>query len=482
VELSTNPSNLIWVMPAEGMMSTVQRPASDLIEIPADAFLKVETHGIEEIPQGERHGHPRELAFLWAGAFVNYASLLTASLLTTFYGLGVWDGFLAVLAGTLAGAIILGLLSNTGPRSGQPQIIFTQRIFGRRGSYVGAGLTLFLAIGWFAVDSVIAAQAGVQLLQVLGLAQDLARWLLFPWVLLIAALSVAVAVYGHRTIKVFETFGAVAFAGLSLLLFLLLAGQMNWTLAPAASSAAYPGAFILGFMTCFALVASWYPFASDYSRYLPASSSTGSVTWWPVVGVALPMALLGLFGLLLPTIDAKLAANEGVLAVITNHAPALVAVPFFAFVVLGEIWANYLDVYTAGLVSLTMGIRLKRWQTALACGILGAALAGYAVVVKDFHVAYQQFLILTYLWAPAWAAVVILSFFVLGKGKPLPALLAWAAGTAVSLVFVNYPNIFQTGSFPNQPLIDALHGADLSGIVSVVVAGASYLGLRKSLA
>src|SRR5439155_817910 len=183
----------------------------------ADAFGQVESHGIDAIPDSERHGQPRELAFLWAGAFVNYASLFTASLLTTYYGLAVWDGLLATAVGTVAAAAILGLLSNTGPRSGEPQIVFTRRIFGLRGSYLGAGL--------------------------------------------------------------------------------------------------------LGFMTCFALVASWYPFASDSSRYLPASSPTRSVTLWPVVGVAAPMLLLGIFGLLLPTIDSRLAADQGVLAVISAHAP-----------------------------------------------------------------------------------------------------------------------------------------------------------------
>jgi NCS1 family nucleobase:cation symporter-1 len=473
-------------MPAEGkIMELLQRPAGESAPTAErDTFLKVETHGIEAIPEPERHGRPRDLAFLWAGAFVNYASLLTASLLTTFYGLGVWDGLAATVLGTLAGAVILGLLSNTGPRSGEPQIVFTRRIFGLRGSYVGAALTLFLAVGWFAVDSVIAAQAGVQLFQVAGIPAAVAGKLLLPWVLVIAAASVGVAVYGHQTIKVFETFGAVAFAGLSILLFALLAPQMKWGFAASAAGADYPGAFILGFMTCFALVASWYPFASDYSRYLPSASRTAEVTWWPVAGVALPLVLLGLFGLLLPTIDPKLAADQGVLAVITRHAPLGVAIPFFAFVVAGEVWANYLDVYTAGLVAQTIGVRLERWKTALGCGLLGAALAGAAVVVFDFHTFYQDFLILTYLWAPAWAAVVLLAFFVLGKGRPLPALLAWLLGTAVSLVFVNYSNLFSNagalGSIkPNQPLIDALHGADLSGLISVGVAAAAYLLLRR---
>jgi NCS1 family nucleobase:cation symporter-1 len=373
-----------------------------------------------------------------------------------------------------------------GPLTGLPQIVSTRPIFGLRGSYAGAFLTLFLAVGWFAVDCVIAALAAVQLLQVAGLDPPLAGKLLFPAVLLVAAVSVTVAVYGHQTIKVFESFGAVAFVALSAVLFALLAPQMKWTAAASAGGGDYPGAFLLGVMSCFALVASWFPFASDYSRYLPEHSRRLAVTAWALVGVAVPMLLLGLFGLLLPTIDLKLAGDQGVLAVITQHAPGWVAVPFFAFVVLGEVWANYLDVYTAGLVSLTLGIRLKRWQTALGCGVLGALLAALATVVYDFHTVYEDFLILTYLWTPAWAAVVLLAFFVLGEGKAWPALIAWLLGTLASLVFVNYPNLFATAfpsaHFPNQLLIDALHGADLSGLVSVGVAAAAYLALRRGSA
>jgi NCS1 family nucleobase:cation symporter-1 len=297
--------------------------------------------------------------------------------------------------------------------------------------------------------------------------------------MVIAAVSVVVAIFGHQTIKVLETFGAITFAVLSLAVFVFLAPQFHWNFSAGASGADYPGAFVLGLMTCFALVASWYPFASDYSRYLPASSRTGAVTFWPVVGVTMPMLLLGLFGLLLPTIDVKLAADQGVLAVISEHSPAWVAIPFFMFVVLGEIWANYLDVYTAGLVSLAMEIKLRRWQTALACGVLGAGLAGYAVLISDFHVAYEDFLILTYLWAPAWAAVVLLSLFLFER-RPRPglALAAWISGTATSLLFVNYDNLFSnllpTHEFFNSGLIGALHGADVSGLVSIAVAAAVY--------
>src|SRR5437660_5658692 len=103
-----------------------------------------------------------------------------------------------------------------------------------------------------------------------------------------------------------------------------------------------------------------------------------------------------------------------------------------------------------------MGIRLRRWQAALGCGLLGTVLAAYAVLVSDFHVAYEDFLVLTYLWAPAWAAVVLLSVFVFDRrGRPSDAVVAWFLATLVSLGFVNYQNLFgniSTGSFFNQPL------------------------------
>ena len=450
----------------------------------SDRFLKVEGHGIDVIPRSERHGRPRELAFIWAGAFFDYVSVLTASLLTTYFGLGVWDGFLALALGTVAGAVILGLLSHTGPRSGLPQIAFTRRIFGQSGARIGAAATLFLAVGWFAVDTVIAAQAGSQVLQVAGMGPAIAGKLVFPLVLLVAAISVVVAVYGHATIRVLETWGAVAFGVLALALVLALAPQFRWTAGPSAPVAAYPGALVLGFMACFALVASWFPFASDYSRYLPADTPGRGLTWWPMVEITVPILLLGLFGLLLPTIDPRLAAdaNAGVLGVVTHHAPGWLAIPFFLFVVVGELLSNYLDVYTAGLVALTLGIRLERWQTALGCGILGAALAAYAVLVNDFHTAYQQFLTLTYLWAPAWAAIVLLAFFVVRRqGLVWPALTAWLAGTLLSLLFVNYPNIYPGVHAFNQPLIDLLRGADLSGLVSMAVAAGTYAGLVRAV-
>lgn len=440
-----------------------------------DRFLVVEEHGIEPIPKRARHGTPRELTFIWAGAFLNYASLLTASLATNFFGLGTWDGLAAVLLGSVAGALVLGLLSHPAPRTGLPQIAFTRRVFGVGGARAGALLTLLLASGWFAIDTSLAAQAGVELLRLSG-AGDAARALALPLALLIAALAVAVAVYGYATIEIFGTLSAAVFGLALLATFAALAPRFQWTLGPSVGGLDYSGAFVLAFMACFALVASWFPFASDYSRYLPHDARNEGLTWWPVIGVAASMAAVGLFGVLASSVDPALAADPagGPLAVIARYAPGWTSAPFLLFVVLAMVGALCLDVYTAGLLLLTLGLRVPRWQATLGGGIAATLLAAGAVLFREFQLGYQQVLLLAYLWTPAWAVIVLMAFFAKGVRHPTPALVAWALGTAAGLVFVNYAALLPGGQGFNRALIDMLHGADLSGLVSMLVAAGSY--------
>ena len=78
----------------------------------------------------------------------------------------------------------------------------------------------------------------------------------------------------------------------------------------------------------------------------------------------------------------------------------------------------------------------------------------------------------------------LLSFFLFeARPRPRLALVAWLCGSATSLVFVNYANLFSnlaaTQSFFNGGLINALHGADLSGLVSIFVAAAVYWTGRR---
>ena len=454
-------------------MSTVEQQVVER-QAPADDFFKVETHGIDPIPASERKGSARDVAWLWVAAFANFVSLITGALLITF-GLGVAESIVAVAIGSVLAATLHGLLSVAGPRFGTTQVVAARQTFGVRGAYGGAFFTLFLAVGWFAVDCVIAAQAIVQLARLAGLPQG--NLLSGVALLLVVVVSVLVAVYGHQTIAVFEKYGAIVFVVFCAILGLSLLPKVNWGLAPTLTGADHVAGFVLGTSVIFALVASWFSFASDYSRYLPERLSVRSVASWIGAGTALSMFLFGSLGVLLATIDPKAGGN--LLALISGKAPLLVVVPFLLFIAVGEIWANYLDVYTAGLSGLALNLRVPRWAAALACGVVGGVLAYFAMFVSNFATQYTNFLLITYLWVPSWAAVVLVDLFVfrrrfgllsLFKGR---AVVAWLIGLAVAVPFVD------STLWQGPVAVHVLHNADVSGYVGALVGGAVYLVLGR---
>ena len=454
-------------------MSTVKRPVVER-DAPTNEFLKVETRGIEPIPADERKGLPRDVAWLWVAAFANCVSLITGALLVTF-GLGVGEAILAVAIGAVLAAAIHGLLSVAGPRFGTTQVVAARHTFGLRGAYAGAFFTVFLAVGWFAVDCVIAAQAIVQLARLAGVPPG--NLLNVFALLVVVVLSVLVAVYGHQTIAVFEKYGAIVFVVFCAVLAFTLLPKINWTLQPSVAGADHLAAFVLGTSVIFALVASWFSFASDYSRSLPARLPARSVAGWIGAGTAISMFLFGALGVLLASIDPKGGGN--LLALISANAPLAVVVPFLLFIAVGEVWANYLDVYTAGLAGQALNLRVQRWAAALAFGVIGGLLAYVAMFISNFKDQYTNFLLITYLWVPPWAAVVLVDMFVFRRrpARAIPyngrAVLAWLIGLATAIPFVD-------SSLWQSPLaVNVLHNTDISGYVGALAGAAAYLALGR---
>lgn len=483
--------------------------------VESDDFLKVERRGLEAIPETEQHGSARELALVWAGAMANYVSLLTGALvigaplaLGLSQGqLGLVDSVIAITIGAALAAVLHGLTSVTGAKTGTPQMIFSRAVFGHRGTYLAACFTWIMAIGWFAIDSVIGGWALVQLAGMAGIPKTTEVALGAITLVLIA--SVIVAIYGHQTVHVFEKYGAMVFMAFCVLLFIVLLPKIHWSLPTTVHGTPRFAAMIVGGSFIYALIASWIPFASDYSRYLPRTASSRSIAWWSGLGIGLPMVLLGILGVVLSTIN---PSNPDLLSVITTATPSWLTVPFLLFVVLGEIWANYFDVYTAGLVALAMDIPLRRWWSALLCGIVGAVFVygiglfshftsapTYSALVSSFLGVYIDFLLLTYLWVPAWAAVLLVDFFVFRRGRYASdqltlgrrgrywyrggvfwrAFLAWIVGVAVTIPFIGSATLPWMTSPWQGPLAHLLGGIDISGIVGAVVSALLYYVLRR---
>ena len=118
----------------------------------------VETHHIDMIPAGARHGKPWQQFAFWAGANVNVFNVVLGGVVVSI-GLTFWWAIIAIAAGTLTGALFIALHATQGPRLGVPQTIQSRGQFGFYGAAFLFPCVLLLNVGFIAAQLVIQSQS-----------------------------------------------------------------------------------------------------------------------------------------------------------------------------------------------------------------------------------------------------------------------------------------------------------------------------------
>ncbi len=117
----------------------------------------------------------------------------------------------------------------------------------------------------------------------------------------------------------------------------------------------------------------------------------------------------------------------------------------------------------------------------------------------SLFIALRLFVLLTYLWVPAWAAVLLVDFFVFRRGRYASdqltrgrqgiywyrggvfrrAFIAWLVGVAVTIPFIGSATLPWMTQPWQDPLAHLLGGMDISGIVGAVVSAVLYYVLSS---
>src|SRR5215471_13079779 len=159
--------------------------------------FEVEPGGAEFIPLNERHGRPIQLFWTWTSPNMEFATIFVGVLAVAGFGLGFWEAALALVLGSAIGWITQGILSLRGPKYGVPQMVLSRLGFGYWGNVLPAGLNSVTAgIGWFAVNSVSGAFA----------LNTLLHWPKPLCLVIIVAVQIVVAFFGHNLVHAFERY------------------------------------------------------------------------------------------------------------------------------------------------------------------------------------------------------------------------------------------------------------------------------------
>jgi nucleobase:cation symporter-1, NCS1 family len=442
----------------------------------------VETHHIDMIPAGARHGKPWQQAAFWAGANVNVFNVVLGGVVVSF-GLTFWWAVIAIVAGTVAGALFIALHATQGPRLGVPQTIQSRGQFGFYGSAFLFPCVLLLNVGFIAAQLVIQAQS----------AQGVVAGLTIPeWVLILAIPAVVIGIFGYRWIhRVMQV--TIVITGLSIIVVFIQA--LRYGSLPAKETtmtAPTAGLFLAGAALLVIDMLSWAPFVSDYTRYLPVNTSGKRLFWAIYLGNVISTIVACSVGAYLAALLPSVATDGPVPAIAKISGKWALVV-----MVLSLVNSDTLNAYTGAFQILAFGNMWRRFKSVsvmlrvvpfvcvMAVGVV-IACVGYAHFVTNL----SNFLdVLLVIFIP-WSAVNLTDYFLVRHGNYdvtaffIPdgvygrvawrGLLAYAIGLAAEWPFVS--QLDYTG-----PLVKDLGGADISWIVGFFVSAIVYLVLAVSL-
>lgn len=151
--------------------------------------MHVEKRSIDFIPENERHGKPGSLFYIWFGANMNITTI-ASGVLPVVIGLNLFWSALAIILGSLIGAIFMASHSAQGPKLGIPQMIQSRAQFGVIGAVLPLLFVMLIYLGFFVSNTLLAAQA-IESVSPLGGDAN---------IYLIGTLCFVVALYGYRLI------------------------------------------------------------------------------------------------------------------------------------------------------------------------------------------------------------------------------------------------------------------------------------------
>ncbi|OLT01856.1 allantoin permease [Pseudonocardia sp. CNS-004] len=372
------------------------------------AETALETRGIEPVPVDERHGRPAQLFWVWFAANISILGLPLGATLVA-QGLTVWQAVIVAAVGSVGSFAIVGAVSIAGRRGGAPGLTLSRAVFGARGNIGPTAVSLLSRLGWETVNTTTAAFALLSLCTILfgaGPAATDHPLLTVACIAVFVLLTVVVSGLGHSVLVSVQRWATWVFGALNIVVGAFLVANVDWPAVGAAPPAPV-GAMIAGVGIIAAGTGiGWANASADVSRYQAPGVRAGSLVLSAAAGAGIPLVLLISLGSMLAAGDPSLADAGDPVAAIRALLPAWMAVPYLVAAFGGLLLSNHLSVYSAGLTTLTLGLRMPRVYAVVVDVVVTFAGAIYFILVADdFYGPFIAFISLLAVPITAWVGV-----------------------------------------------------------------------------
>jgi len=379
---------------------------------PQEISSQVEVHSIDHILESERHGTLRSLGSVWFVSNLNLTAMATGVVIVSLGGSLFW-AIVATVLGCLFGTVFMALHSTQGPHLGLPQLVQSRAQFG----YAGAAITVFIVVfinyvAYNTSDALLSSDAARTLV-------SLPLWLGY---LGAAAIAAAISIFGYDMI---HRVNRVLVIPITLIMLLLTVGMFE--LGGISSDTFAVGRFDLPtFMTIFVITGGfqlgWAPYVSDYSRYLPSSTSSRALFWMTYLPSGLSAIWVFVVGAIAQTgsgAETPVGAFKAAGDALFQGAGTIVVVGLLV----GLLAVMAVNQYGGSLTLLSIvdsirPIRSTRAKRVVAILLMAILVWGIAHLVGEerFNTFYSNVLIyLAYLFTP-WTAINLTDYFLVRRG------------------------------------------------------------------
>jgi len=384
------------------MTTTSESTASGRVE------AALETRGIEPVPVEERHGRPAQLFWVWFAANISILGLPLGATLVAL-GLTVWQAVIVAAIGSVGSFAIVGAVSIAGRRGGAPGLTLSRAVFGARGNIGPTAVSLISRLGWETVNTTTAAFALLSLCTILFGASPAAAdhpVLTIACIAVFVLLTVVVSGLGHAVLVSVQRWATWVFGALNIVVGAFLVATVDWAAVGAATPAPV-GTMIAGVGIIAAGTGiGWANASADVSRYQAPGVPAGSLVLSAAAGAGIPLVLLISLGSMLAAGDPALADAGDPVAAIRAMLPTWMAVPYLVAAFGGLLLSNHLSVYSAGLTTLTLGLRMPRVYAVVVDVVVTFVGAIYFILVADdFYGPFIAFISLLAVPITAWVGV-----------------------------------------------------------------------------
>jgi purine-cytosine permease-like protein len=316
--------------------------------------------------------------------------------------------------------------------------------------------------------------------------------------IIITALAFVFALLGYRLIHVFARWASVLFIVVFVIFGIGLLVAVN---LPAGfySFGTFKGApFLLEMGIILSYQLTWAPYVSEYSRYLPRSSTTAATFWWTYIGSGIGVLWLAGLGDFLAAAYPKIESS-----VTAIHVAGNAWFSGWGYIVLlcsfpGIIAVIGMNMYSGALATLTTIDTIKPIKPTLTIRVVALAFVTIAAFVLaltlpgSFLTNFEAYLFIILYFMIPWTAINLIDFFFVRKGnyaikeifKPngMYHRWGWRGLTAYWIAFAAMIPFMSTAVYTGSiASSSALGGADISPFIGFPVAAILYWIFTRNL-